>query len=392
MGQQGNDHPGLFDEAETHLDFATIPEQNDLQRAWVEDGRYYEEKHGEIEVGGQKYQFRVSFVDLRIRDSIDASFSTNKRVITEVAPNLGARNDIIVPVLPGWGETSAQFEGDFLDLLLEVLHEAGCKNPKVIGINCSGRGTPEYLMEESRGRISGIGLMDEVHDAANIAQMLMGRGYFGDKRYIPNVVVIGHSMGFLNSAAFLNVLNYGEGPGKRDRDGDLRVKKLLSMMPAVDGPFAMVRARFLWAVRKQVMPALQQAIPGKGALELDEADYHRIMFGDEDFRDFEQFARSVPDSAKRFLQLTLNTQRRFGHIFRPDGTGDGVDLTVWKGGQDRLIPDNAVVDLPKFIGRRGLRNRARVVELPNLSHSIPFRLRDAQMLEVRMALEGFFAK
>ncbi|MCX6735214.1 MAG: hypothetical protein NTZ25_04905 [Candidatus Peregrinibacteria bacterium] len=378
--------------SEAQLDLQPEHRLNDFQSAWNEKDKHYEEKNGVIEVSGRQYQFKVSFLNLR-GDEMGTSFSTQKRAITEVAPQLGAnaRHDVIVPILPGWGETSAQFEGDFLNLVLEVLQEAGFENPKVLGINPSGRGTPDYIQDESRGRISAIGMMDEVKDSSNIANVLMMRGYFGDKRYVPNVAVMGHSMGSLDAISFLDSLNYGEGPGRRNRDEDLRVRKFLSMMPAVDGPFAMVRARFLWAVRKQVMESLKQAIPGKGALSLNEQDYHRIMFGDESFRDAEQYARSVPDSARRFLQLTLNPTRKFKDVFSKDGTGDGVDLTVWKGGKDKLIPDNAIMDLPEFVGRKGLKNKVDVNELPDLSHSIPFRLRDAQRDQVKAALGKFFS-
>lgn len=386
----------LVPDVETVVDSGqrAVPDSNGLQQSWNTDGRHYEKSNGMIEVGGRSYQFRVSFMrlpDMDARYGRSVQFPFGRRVMTEVAPDLERRNDIIVPVFPGWGETSAQFEGDFLNLLLEVLHEAGYKNPKIIGINCSGRGTPEYLREENRIRISGVGLKDEIYDADEIARMLITRDYFGDKNYRPDVAVIGHSMGYLNSVGFLNVLNHREGPEGGGRE-DLRVKKLLAMMPAVDGPFAMVRAKFLWAVRKQIMPAVRQTMKGEGSLELSVDDYHRIMFGDKDFRDPEHYSRSVPDSARRFLELTLNRRRRFDHVFKPGGTGDGVDVMVLKGGRDRLIPDNAVSDLPNLIRERDLTGLYQVEDLPDLSHAVPFRLRDAQRAQIMMALGKFFRK
>ncbi len=382
----------MEDNSRVQLDLQPEHRLNDLQSAWNKDGRCYEEKSGEIEVGGRQYQFKVSFLNLR-GDETSSSFSTLRRAITEVAPNLGrdARHDIVVPVLPGFGETTAQFEGDFLNLVLEALQESGFKNPKVLGINTLGKGTPEYVQDESRGRISTIGMMDGINDSANIANVLAARGYFGNRGFLPNVAVMGHSMGSLDAISFMDVLNYGEGPGRRNRSEDLKVRKFLSMMPAVDGSFAMVRARFLWAVRKQVFDSVKQAVSGRGAISLSKEDHHRIMFGDENFRDEEQFERGLPDSARRFLQLTLNGRRRLGHVFEKDGTGDGVDLTVWKGGQDRLIPDNAITDLPEFVGRNGSENKTEIVELPDLSHSIPFRLRDAQRDQVKAALGKFFS-
>lgn len=374
-------------EAVTRRDIPAMPELNDLQTAWNEQGRHYEEKSGEIEVGGQRYQFRVSFVDL---DSVDLeTFPTNRRVVTEVGVDLRTRPDFAVCVLPGWGETSAQFEGDFLELLLEELKLCGYKNPRVVGVSVSGRGTPEYLAEGNRNRISRIGMMDEVDDARKLVSVLNERGYFGQGSVSTPVAIIGHSMGALNAMEALDRFNAVSLFTSRRR----RVDKVLNMMPVVDGPLALLRTRFLSAVRKQVLPSIGQAwIKRSGSLDLNQADYNRIMFGDVQFRDPEQRARSVPDSALRFLQATLNTRERFGYILRPNGTADNVDFTVLRGGKDRLIPDNAVSYLPDLVKRRGLKGRAEVVDLPDLSHSIPFRLRGEQREQVQAALKGFLKK
>lgn len=378
--------------SEAKLDLQPEHRLNSLQSAWNEKNKHYEEKSGVIEVGGRQYQFKVTLPQLRYRDGRDDPFTDGMgRAITEVAPDFEVAHDIVVPVLPGWGETSAQFEGDFLEIMLDVLRTAGYSNPKIIGVNPAGRGTPEYLGERNRDRISGVGMMDGIYDAQNIADALVGRGYFGKEGQKPEVAIIGHSMGALDSSAFLNVLNNKGGVPGRGRDHDLRVDRLLHMMPAVDGPFAMMRMKFLWAVRKQVMESVKQAVPGKGSLSLNEQDYHRIMFGDENFRDGEQYARSVPDSARRFLQLTLNFRRRFKDVYKAGGPADGVKMTVWKGGQDKLIPDNAITDLPRLVDSKGLLLGADVETLPDLSHSIPFRLRDAQRDQVKAALGKFFS-
>jgi len=65
-------------------------------------------------------------------------------------------------------------------------------------------------------------------------------------------------------------------------------------------------------------------------------------------------------------------------------------MTVWKGGNDKLIPDNAITDLPRLTAANGL-SAASVELLPDLSHSIPFRLRDAQRDQVKAALGKFFS-
>lgn len=388
-----NIQPGT--DREIQLDEADLVEQNALQTAWNEKDKHYEEKSGVIEVGGQKYQFKVSFIKLRYRGEEDAPFTYGmRRAITEVAPDLEAPHDIVIPVLPGWGETTAQFEGDFLDLLLESLKEAGYVNPKIIGVNACGRGTPEYLEEPNRNRISSISLMQEIDDAENIAEALAGRGYFykPDSNPVekPPVVVIGHSMGALNSSAFLNILNHNGGtPGSQPKNVELKVEKLLHMMPAVDGILAMVRWRFLKAVFTQVPKSLKQGISGKGALELGADDYHRIMFGDEKFRDDEQYARSVPDSARRFLQLTLNFSHKFGDVYSAGGAAEGVKMAVWQGGNDKLIPDNAISYLGRLVRDGGMAGEVNIDNLPALSHSIPFRLRGEQREQVRAALKRF---
>lgn len=388
---------GIVDhEAVTRLDLPAMPELNDLQSAWNAEGRHYEERQGEIEVNGQKYEFRVSFVNVKCRGLKDSAFPYGmRRVLTEVAPNLEAPHDIVIPVLPGWGETSAQFEGDFLNLLLEVLKDAGYENPKIIGVNTSGRGTPEYLNEKNRNRISGIGFEDEINDAQNIADALRGRGYFykpgTDPEKKPPVAVIGHSMGALNASAFINIMNKGGGiPSTGHKNTGLRIEKLLHMMPAADGVLTMLRPKFVWAVRDQILESVIQAVHGKGALELNEEAYHRIMFGDKDFRDLEQYDRSVPDSARRFLQMTFNLRRMFADVYRYGGSAEGVDMTVWQGGKDNLIPDSAIKDLPRLVEEGGAGNgKVKTETLSDLSHSFPFRLRDAQREQVQAALKRF---
>lgn len=363
-------------------------ELNDLQTAWNEDGRHYEDKSGQVEMNGETYEFRVSFVDL---DNVDLNtFPTNRRAVTEVGPDLRSRPDIAVCVMPGWGETSAQFEGDFLECLLEELKVCGYKNPKVVGVNVSGRGTSEYLKDGNKERISRIGMMDEVDDAGNLVYLLDRRGYFGQGSVETPVTVIGHSMGHLNAMRSLSVFNNG-------RFNHLRADRLLSMMPAVDGPLKMLRGKFLAAVRKQVPSAVWQAwMRREGSLELNEADHNRIMFGDENSRDPEQFKRGVPDSARRFLDVTLNLKERFDDVLRIGGVGDGVNFTVVKGGKDNLVPDSAIDYLPKIVGERELKDRGRmkglveVAELPDISHSLPFWMSNEQRAQVKKMLKEFF--
>ncbi|OIP80497.1 hypothetical protein COT83_01915 [Candidatus Peregrinibacteria bacterium CG10_big_fil_rev_8_21_14_0_10_44_7] len=113
--------------------------------------RHYLEGKGDFDFDDQQYSFHVSYLDLpEPNQSMPVPAS---RVITEVAPDLNSPHDIVVPVLMGWGETSAQMEGSMLKCLLRSLKKNGYANPQVIGVNCVGKGTPAYLYADNQSEI-----------------------------------------------------------------------------------------------------------------------------------------------------------------------------------------------------------------------------------------------
>ncbi|MEK7672680.1 MAG: alpha/beta hydrolase [Patescibacteria group bacterium] len=354
-------------------------EPNNLEKQYDTQGRHYieGEGEGEIPVGGKDYQYRVSFKRFGENDN---RFPTNQRAIREVAPDLEMPHDHVVAEFWGWGETTAQADGDFLQIELERLRHLGYKNPKVVGINVSGRGTPEYMMAGNKEKISRISLLDETKNACDMTVALEAEGMFGKDCPIS---VIGHSMGYPNTAQFVAALNSGDSK---------RVKKLLAMMPANDKYRAVARPGFLWTVRNQVPPALEQWWNGGGSLELDEKDYHRIMLSDPTLSHRDQFERGVPDSALRFLELTLANRDSTSGVFRPDGAGNDMDITIVEGGRDHLIPRSSIDKIARTVGAKGLNNRVTRERMPDLAHFFPLRIRGVQREQIREVLGRFLSK
>ena len=367
---------------------------NGLQNQWDPEKHCYIEGSGTTHFNGQPYQHKVEFLKMRREDS-GKGFPTAQRAITQVAPDLEApMHDLyVLNEGPGWGESTAQFEGDYLECLLEVLMELGYKNPNVIGVNTLGRGTPEYVQAENRKRISSIGFGESLDDAANLTATLRERGYFGDSSiFTPNIAVMGHSMGGLDAKVATSVLNNGAGEGRRRRAEDYPVNKLLALMPVSDGPLEMVRWRFVHAVRSQIATAVWQTLKGKGFMQLSEEEVAEIMFNNREFEDEKHYAGSVPDSATRFLGLATNLWRRYNGLWRQGGPGDGVEVMVARGEKDNIVPDNAIYSLPKYVNRKGLKGGAEVVNLSSFSHSIPFTLTPEQKVELKQVFREFFKR
>lgn len=339
-----------------------------LHELWDEDGRFYKESDGDRSkrflLDGKQYEAKIVSIDQDIDTDV---FPTKRRVVVQIAHNLNDVHDIVVPVLPGWGETSAQFEGDFLMGLLRALRQYGYQNPKIVGINCSGRGTKEYMQSPNNEKISKIGLQDELDDAYTLALYLDEQGFLGD-----NITIVGHSMGVLNTMSFLEALIAENSCLGMKSDINQRVKKVVHLMPATDEPLAFLHWRFLLTVRNSVLPAVFQYFRRRGYLTLNEADYHRIMFGNMPELDIAHFKRSVPDSARRFLQLTFNGKRRFKNIFEGDYLGQ-VGFHVVLGQQDKLIPERVVSNWRKYLGNR-IEGIMKGHGMGAFSHSLPFEM------------------
>lgn len=360
-----------------------------LRSSWDDQGRFYRPGEGKIRLDGQEYSAKVSLLDMAVFDTPfkrhHAAFPTTKRVITEIIPDPDTPPDCIVPIFPGWGETTAQFEGDFLQILLQSVKTKGYKNPKIVGINLCGKGTEDWM--QNKNKISRIGLEDEMRDAKYMAQFLGEKGVLGLEEV--EVMPVAHSMGYMHMMAFVESLQgmkEVEGVRVETRKG---VKRVLAINPATDQPFGAVRGKFLWRVKKYVGPALWQTLKSKGCLEVTDKSHQNMMFGGEKFADHEHFKRGVPDSAKTFLEWTLNSRRRFEDSIKPGGSMDRVTLHIYSAANDRLLPDGMAKELRSRIQGTvwGVAAGKFFID-PAAYHSIPF----ANMPEEqRKNLLGFIA-
>lgn len=354
-----------------------------MDALWDKDKACYKEgAPTEFSLDSIPYQVSVDSLHL---DDVDLDvFPTSKRIVTQVARDFGKPHDIVVPLLPGWAETSAQFEGDFLESLLRAFRQFGFKNPKVVGVNCSGRGSDEYNASPNRDRISRIGFQDEIDDAFKLAKALDEQGFLGD-----NMALVGHSMGVLNTMAFLDALVVEEDCNALRNDTAARVKKVVHLMPATDKPFGLLKPGFLWAVKTKVLPAIWQYLRNRGCLELTEDEHFTFMLNRENSFDMKHFEKGVPDSARRFLELTFNHKRRFAHLFK-DGRMDGVDFNVVSGQWDNLIPSNTVHEWRSYLAA----NVGQVVNgygMGAFDHSLPFKMNYHQKEQIDQLWERVFS-
>lgn len=329
-----------------------------------------------VEVDGEPYQRQELIINVGDFDGGE-DWPTKLRLVVEIAPNLDEDADIVIPILPGWGETSMQFEGDFSQILFKVLKKQGYKNPKIVGVNTSGRGTGVY--DRNSAKAFNVGLQGEIDDAARIAEILLRDGHLGK-----NMALIGHSMGVLNSMSFLKTINENRG------DVNARVSRVMHFMPATDEPFAFMNPLFLWAVRNQVLPALGHLVSGSGALKLAKQDYDRMMLSGAE--DEELLAGSSPDSAKRFLQLIFNTHRRFEDVFAAGGAAEDVDFTVFRAQNDELIPSIVSEKWAAHLASKPLVGDVKERVLQKFPHVPPYDMNAYQKQVMHAAFEGVFVK
>lgn len=337
--------------------------------------RHYLEGEGDFDFEQQQYSFKVSYLEL---PEPDQSLPVpSQRVITEVAPDLNSPHDIVVPVLMGWGETSAQMEGSMLKCLLRSLKKKGYTNPKVIGVNCVGKGTPAYSYADNQNE---IGVDDELNDARALAKHLYANGHLGD-----NVCLVGHSMGNLAACAFWEQLNGAEEVESERATTNVKVNRLLAMMPATDQRLGLIRPGFLLAVRNQVLPAIYRVFIDYTGLDLSYKDFKRIMFEGSLVDQHADWVRTVPDSARRFLEATFTWNRKFGDLFKEAASDKDLEVHIFGGGNDTLIPRSMLKDYQSYLGDQGI--TADITYGEKFSHSIPFDMTLAQEDEMDKFLD-----
>lgn len=309
-------------------------------------------------------------------------FPTGKRAIELLSPDLSKKHDLTIVLNVGFGETTAQFSL-VKEEALKIAREMGYKNPLFAGVNLSGRATPEYMANTDR--VARIGFMDEINEARTMFHALYDLGYLSEEN-----VFIGHSMGNLNSMAMAEELAILNNILKEKGAVRSRISGVSSMMPVSDEPFGLAKSpRFLRTIKEFVRPAISQFLRRKGAIDLNPDQYNRAMFdgmgNEEDSR--RASLRGNPDSATRFLGVTLNPRRRFD-LRRLKG----VRFSVMQGARDIVIPNKMVQRWDERLGENLGTDRGTFVESPYFSHGMPSFPSANQRHDVRMFLEGAIGK
>ena len=349
-----------------------------IHSMWDGFGRHYNGAAiGGILVNGKPYQFRIT----QFNTTNTENMPTNRRVFTEMAPDLDTESDHTAIYFPGFGETSAQMEGDPASVIFESLQNAGYLNPKLISLNPCGRGTREYM--EHVDLISRIGVLDEIKDVRELVWMLLCR-----RKVQGDVSLITHSMGTLDVMGSLDVLK-----GK--------VKNMAQLMPCTDKPIGLTFSpRFLWTVRKHLRASLGQAYRKEGAVLITEPDHNRMMFsikskeneagGVHDFND--HCESSVTDSSRRFVGIALNGKRLPRDIVTPEAC-KGIKAHVMQAGQDAVIPDSMVRNQVKCLKRMGMVVQGdKPFIAKSFPHAIPMRMTPEQRGEFGEFLGGVFKR
>lgn len=346
---------------------------SEMRSYWSGLGRYYTESAiGEIVINGRPFQFKINMNETGDNKDIPAK----ERVFTEMAPDINEESDHTAIYMPGFSESSAQTEGDFASVLFEVLTKKGYKNPRLLGLNACGKGTREYV--ENADSISRIGLMNEIRDVRDLIWALLQKGKIqGD------VSVISHSMGFLNAIGSWDMFR---GLKKRPT--------FIGLMPCTDRSLGLALSpKFLWTTRKHVGIALSQTIRRKGGVQVSEADHGRMMFsannsdGTDTFHD--HWEASVPDSAYRFVGMTLNTRRLLNSIVKSD-VGEGSKAYVMRAQRDAVIPVSMV---SREIGRLkglGMEVQAHPFIAKSFPHAIPMDMTKDQIMELTRFFEAVY--
>ena len=340
------------------VDFSQLHDMWDDERHCYKLGEGPAE--GEIFLDEVNYHFEISEIDLTGEEG-------GKRILTEIIADTSAEPDIVVPVFGGFGETSAQFEGNFLECQLRALMLKGYKNPKILGVNCSGRGSAEYMGNQEN--IARYDLNYEFEDARLWAGYLDENAYLGSDA---EVLPMAHSMGCMDVIEFMDALHSREDVAKVSSETRGRIKDVLHFMPAVDVPFACLRPKFVSAVIVEAPSALAQAISGKGGLAYSPKRYAKAML-DPKSPDQQLCDRGVADSARKFLEFTLTFKRRFSDKLASGGVNDGVRFHILQAGQDHIIPDGTADKWHDYLSGDGIGVEPQDVFVASrLNHSIPF--------------------
>lgn len=330
---------------------------------------HYTPGQGIVSINGKGTPFKVGTFDVDGTSTVGP-----KRAYSDIGE---ANANIQFLFGPGWGETSAQSDGSIAPITLEQALEMGL-NPAFLGTNTLGRGTPEYWT--NRDQISGVSLKRRLEDAAAYMAGLIENGLI---RSEADIVLIGHSMGFLD------VMKMYEYLLKERKDVADRVIGVVSLMGTPDHPRALADPTFLTGVIDFVPAAILQTATRNGVLRATKEEYGAKMFAPKAGTQLEQahLDRAVGDSARSFVNISTNFWKTIFKKVYDEMMAKRVPLHIVGSENDQLIS-------PRILKaqQRKAQNRkvdAHYHDLSQFPHAIPFDI-DAHFIsaEYRRVLEN----
>lgn len=133
-----------------------------------------------------------------------------------------------------------------------------------------------------------------------------------------------------------------------------------------------------------MVPAIRGLVTNAG-MSFSDADYSRMMFANDcDSAMYLNYERGLPDSGRRFLEITLlNMARRFDEVLA-DLADDGTGVTIIEHGRESIVPPGMPNKHFEYMRKMGV--NAHLREWVSVPHAIPFRMTAQQKNE----LDGLF--
>ncbi|MBL4694265.1 alpha/beta hydrolase [Candidatus Gracilibacteria bacterium] len=258
------------------------------------------------------------------------------------------QTDRSVVIFPGLGETSAQFNGDFLTVLMKVLGDS-LDNTDILAVDTVGRAVN---VEVYGGTLKG-----RVKDAQSTVAALDEAG-----KLAKEIVIIAHSAGFLDALAVMR--NVGS-----------RVSDVIALNPVVDvgkWELGFLAPKFVWLVKKYLVSTFLNVLKNKGGvIQLQEQDHNRIMFSGDENGD--HYVRGFDDSSRVFWDMCMKHGRWFDDLFEEGGAAKDTNFHIMRGRYDKAIPFKTIENWMKSI--KGKVN-VTLENVPDFEHSIPYTMSD----------------
>lgn len=294
-----------------------------------------------------------------IRLEENPKMPTRERSVIEFAQNIFnyEKADATVIYLPGYSETAAQV-GDLLWCFFEQLYAAGYESPHYIGLNPCGRATEGYM--QNLNKVSKITLDDQLEDVKNIVKKVLETG-----RVQGDIFLVGHSIGWLNSLAALEVI--------LEQRKDCNIA-LVGEMPATDKPLATATDKRFIGSTFHLVPQAIRKIKNGSALDVEEEDHSKLMSNGQ--LDKRLFDRRCPDSARVFFNYATLMRRKFDHVFDAFRSANGKAFIFAADQEGLLPPDMAFDEYLRLRNYFGIESRYE--QGAAFPHAIPYFMNEAQ--------------